>query len=48
VPLERVLAGDDVERAAYLRVANRAAELKVQLIKAEAAHIGVAVAQAFS
>ena len=46
VPVERIVAGDRVERALWLRVTARAAELRVQMMKAEASHVGAAVARA--
>lgn len=45
LPVERILAGDEIERAAWLRIAQRAADLRVQLMKAEASHIAYALAK---
>lgn len=47
VPVRRIVEGDEVERALWLRVTRRAAELRVQLIRAEAAYIGNEIARRF-
>lgn len=47
VPVERIVAGDDVERALWLRVTERASELRVQLLRAHAGHVGNEVARRF-
>ena len=47
VPVARIVAGDDVERALWLRVTERAAELRVQMMHASASHIGNEVARRF-
>lgn len=47
LPVERMVAGDRVEARLWSRVTVRAAELRVQMMKAEAIHIGNAVARAF-
>lgn len=45
VPVSRIVAGDDVERALWLRVTERATELRVQLMRANASHIGNEIAR---
>lgn len=47
VPVERIALGDEVERALWLRVTNRASELKVQLIKAQASYNAEAISRLF-
>jgi hypothetical protein len=46
VPVERAVRGEPLERELYLRVIARASELRVQMMKAEASHIGNAVGKA--
>lgn len=43
VPARRIIDGDDVERSLWLRVTARAAELRVQMMRAEASHIAQGV-----
>jgi hypothetical protein len=47
VPVRRIVEGDDVERELWLAVTQRAGELRVQLIKAQASHIANEVAGLF-
>jgi hypothetical protein len=47
VPVARIVAGDDVERALWLRVAERAIKLRGEISRADASHVGAAVARAF-
>jgi hypothetical protein len=47
VPPERVVRAGPLERELYLRVIARASELRVQMMKAEASHIGNAVGKVF-
>jgi hypothetical protein len=47
VPARRIIEGDDVERAIWLKVAERAGELHVQLLRAHASHVGNEVARRF-
>jgi hypothetical protein len=47
LPVRRLVEGDEIERAMWVRVATRAAELRVQVMKAEAAHVAVAVSRLF-
>jgi hypothetical protein len=47
VPVRRIIEGDDVERALWLRVTERAGELHVQHMRAHASHVGAAVARSF-
>lgn len=47
LPVERIVDGDELERGIWLRAAKRAAEIRVQMMKAEASHVGAAVARAF-
>jgi uncharacterized membrane protein len=47
VPVERIVEGDEVERALWLRVTERASELTVQLIKAQASYNAEAVSKLF-
>jgi hypothetical protein len=39
VPVRRIVEGDEIERAMWLAVTTRAAELRVQMMKAEAAYV---------
>ena len=47
VPVTRLVEGDEVEAALWIEVTRRASELRVQMMKAEASHVGAAVARAF-
>lgn len=47
LPVARIVGGDDVERALWLRVAERASELRQQLMRAHASHVGNEVARRF-
>lgn len=47
VPVQRITDGDEVERELWLRVTARAAEVRVQLMKAQAAHTANAVGRLF-
>ena len=47
VPVERIVEGDEVEAALWVEVTRRAASLRVQIMKAEASHVGAAVAKVF-
>jgi hypothetical protein len=47
VPVARILDGDPIECAVWVRVTERAAELRVQMMQAEANYVGHAVARAF-
>jgi len=47
VPVARIVEGDDVERALWLRVTERAGELRAQLIRTHAAHVGNEIARRF-
>jgi hypothetical protein len=47
VPVERIVEGDEVTRAAYVRIAARAGELRQQLMKAQAAHTADQVGRLF-
>jgi hypothetical protein len=45
VPVTRIVQGDDVERALWLRVTERASELRAQLMRAHASHVGNEIAR---
>ena len=45
VPAARIVEGDDVERALWLRVTERASELRQQLLRAHASHVGNEIAR---
>jgi hypothetical protein len=47
VPAARILDGDPLERAVWLRVTARAAELRVQMMKAQASHTAQQVSLLF-
>jgi hypothetical protein len=47
VPVDRIVSGDTLERELWVRVTTRAAELKVSMMKANAAHIANAVSKLF-
>ena len=47
MPVERIVAGDEIERALWLRVGERAAELHTQLLRAHASHVGNEIARRF-
>jgi hypothetical protein len=47
VPVARIVHGDDVERALWLAVTERASQLHVQQMRAHASHVGNEVARRF-
>lgn len=47
VPVARIVEGDPIEAALWAEVTRRAADLRVQMMKAEASHVGAAVAKVF-
>jgi hypothetical protein len=47
LPAARIIYGDAVEAALWVRVTERAAALRVQMMKAEASHIAAAVSRLF-
>jgi hypothetical protein len=48
IPAQRITDGDEVERELWLAATARAADLRLQLMKAEAGHIANAVGRLFS
>jgi hypothetical protein len=47
VPVERIVSGDEFERALWRAGAARASELRAQLLRAHASHVGNEVAKRF-
>jgi hypothetical protein len=47
IPVERIVAGDDVERTLWLAVSERASKLRGELMRAHASHIGNEIARRF-
>jgi hypothetical protein len=48
LPAERIIDSDPIERELWLRACVKASEMRAQMIKAEASHVGYYVAKALA
>jgi hypothetical protein len=47
LPAERIIEGDEIERALWIRIAGRAGDLRAQLMRAQASHNAAEVSKLF-